>query len=272
MNTASRKRSILSIVILVIAAFLCAPVNAQSSDARITFGSGDVVVSDYGVIGDGKTDVTEALQRIARSLDSHPGFRMQQNWGGATALGSFPKVIFPEGEYVISRPIIWPSCTVIVGEGRVVIRQMRADQDAFYFHWGWRLRLFNLQFEGGKRQVKIWGNNTDGIILIAGCRFSNAAEWAIENVMYEPKQGSPAGGYLRDETKQLQQTENPEGPYYNNSALMNIERCEFVNCKGVLHANTDWTRVQDSRIAADDSMGETAIRNGGFLQLRRVKL
>ena len=68
-------------VLLIAAALAVSPLWAKNKDR--------IVVTDYGVANDGKTDVSDAIQRV---IDKHPN----------------RTIYFPDGTYLISKSICTP--------------------------------------------------------------------------------------------------------------------------------------------------------------------
>ena len=77
--------------------------------ANLVGGIDYVSVKDFGVVGDGKTDDTLALQK---ALDEIKGKG---------------KLMMPEGTFLVSNTISIPSETHLVGEGKHTIIKMRHD-------------------------------------------------------------------------------------------------------------------------------------------------
>lgn len=135
-----------------------------------------VNVRDYGAMGDGVTDDTEAIQRAAQAAKvkfDHPspvGSRMQ----------SGPVLLFPYGHYVINETIDISNVLEVRGEGQAILEQKNPDADLLYATGVWRMMITGLTFSGGRDQVDLKNGNLDsGRIVIDYCRFYGANGFAV---------------------------------------------------------------------------------------------
>ena len=136
-------------------------------------------VKDFGAAGDGIADDTAAIQKAsnaayARFAANQIGLRRRFFKGGIT-MHTVPEVVFPEGTYRLTGPVAFRFYVHLRGIGNAVIKQTGKDRDSFFFYWGKGLRIRNLTFEGGRKQVLIWTRNDLASVRIENCHFRNAA-------------------------------------------------------------------------------------------------
>ena len=246
---------------------------------------------DFGAKGDGKTDDTTAIQRFVTTVE-------QQGLGYAAGIyeRSYPEIVFPEGTYLVSKPIFFsvnPGVRGlnIRGEGKAVIRQINPDRDVFYLNRTYRILVENLTFEGGKHHLKIYNENWDAArVVIKDCTFRNSSSFAIEDILHGPK-GTPANdfGYLTDFFSYYYGAIAPpykvdmiaglpeltpqdeSGPIvYFNSTQTHITRCKFEKCMKVLNGQSDGSCMDNCVIETNPDMKGAAIFSGGILMLENI--
>ena len=127
-------------------------------------------VKEIGAVGDGKTDDTDAIQRCITTAE-------QQKYQYYKAESAFQEVIFPAGNYLISRPVVIAAnnktmSVAIRGEGSVTVTQKNSDKDIFYIHYGFHQSIENITFTGGKVQVKFFSRNINRAQLLVRNRMS----------------------------------------------------------------------------------------------------
>lgn len=240
-----------------------------------------IVVTDHGVVGDGRTDVTIPLQKLATATFNSPYCR-QENTNDRNRhmvhLVSYPEVIFPKGVYVISDMIVWPNNVRIQGQGQVIIRQTNPAADVFYIHWAKQVWIDGLTFEGGRKSIKFWTHNIDQVMLhVDRCVFRNSGQFAIENIIQNTSgktrdaryEGQKFRGlYVKDKTTgQWHYLDEADAPYTHNSTLMVISQSRFENCNRVLHSNVDWGVMQDCSIQMTGDTAYAPISNHGILRI-----
>ena len=128
-------------------------------------------VMDFGAVGDGKTDDTEAVQRAidnashATIVVSVPGIH--------DAIFAHTTVFFPHGHYLLSNTLQlghWPPN--IMGFDRPILRMADNVTDMIFGSNVVRWKASGLTFVGGLNQLHVGNNNTDkGQILIDDCTF-----------------------------------------------------------------------------------------------------
>ncbi|ULT28276.1 hypothetical protein KUH03_17805 [Sphingobacterium sp. E70] len=87
-------------VVLAICNLSCTAQSDNRTESRKDISDYVLNVKDFGALGDGSTDDTDALQK---ALDK----------------GTGKSVFFPRGDYVISKPLVIPNSVKILGEGDV---------------------------------------------------------------------------------------------------------------------------------------------------------
>ncbi|MGI5870308.1 MAG: glycosyl hydrolase family 28-related protein [Kiritimatiellia bacterium] len=241
---------------------------------------GAIVVTDFGVVGDGVTDVTAPLQQLINKLFLPP-FTHNLNRPGQFHTASYPQLVFPAGTYVLSDMVVLNNHVRILGEDAAVLRQTNPQADVFYVHWAHRVSIENLTFEGGRRALKFWTHDIDRAVLsVSGCTFRNTSDYAIENIVKSLKGAALDGHddgtafrgfYRRDAEGRWFYDDDPDAAYVHNSTLMTIEDCRFENCAKVLHGNVDWGLLRRCEIDLAPSMQGAAILNAGILQLDQIQ-
>lgn len=236
-----------------------------------------IVVTEHGIVGDGRTDVTAALQKLVSATFNTP-YSRQENMPGKYHVASYPEVVFPQGVYILTDMIVWPNYVRVRGEGQVIIRQTNSDADIFYIHWANQVWIEGLTFEGGRKSLKFWTHNIDQVVLhVNHCTFRNSSSYAIENTI-QNTQGSTRnaqyegqkfrGLYLKDKTtSDWLYLDEPDAPYTHNSTLMVISNSRFENCSQVLHSNVDWGVMQHCEIQMSGPVQQAAINNHGMLRI-----
>lgn len=236
------------------------------------------VVTEHGVVGDGKTDSSQALQKLFDLIST----RHQNCYNRRMPVGAYPEVVFPAGVYAVSEPIMLPKYVKIVGQGEVVIKQLHPNKDIFYVHWGNRFRIFNMKFSGGRRQLRIFSNNSDGMFMVVNCKFENASEYGLQNVIWrEVKKGDSeqrnatgkiVGTYTRDrETgKMIEIPEKDAGLWYNSS-FMSVIGCDFEGDVGAIDSNVDTLVIEKCRFKVKSLKTDSVIKCAARSKLTRCE-
>ncbi|MCF6176487.1 MAG: hypothetical protein L3J71_12065 [Victivallaceae bacterium] len=245
---------------------------AQSTQAKwqLTSNWQPFKVTDFGAKGDGKTDDTDAIQRCITTAEQ----QQRQFYKAETA---YPEIIFPAGDYVISRPIvISPTRTrmnlAIRGEGAVTIRQLNQDQDIFYIHYGYRNSIENITFIGGKRQIKFFSRNYNRAqLLVRNCKFIDSSSYAIDDELkgvHYKKIIEPYTVSWKNGLPYLTANAVDELPdVFYTSSMVHIDNCEFDNSMKVLRIFADWAVLSNSKIITNPAMKGAAIYARGVLKI-----
>ena len=132
-------------------------------------------VRDFGAIGDGEADDTEAIQAAADVCSSM--LRSIEPPGGSY-MGTCPELFFPAGKYKLSSEIELNGYQVVRGEDAILIQD--PGKRILVFDGCYRNRVESIQFLGGTRQISFSNVNVDMTRLtIRGCTFQDWTEVAI---------------------------------------------------------------------------------------------
>jgi hypothetical protein len=119
-------------------------------------------VKDFGAIGNGGADDTQALQAAFDAQRQPP----------------YHKVYFPQGHYKISDTVRMYSPNLYT-EG-ATITQTDPTKDIFYIEHAWRGRVANFTFNGGKKQLNMRNIRVDqGLLFVDHCSFNKSTDFAI---------------------------------------------------------------------------------------------
>jgi len=225
-------------------------------------------VKDFGAKGDGVTDDTEALQKLFSSVyNTYMTMFVKYE-------SSYPEIVFPEGTYLISKTLVLSNWVNVRGIGNVVIKQTNPDKDIIYIHWAFRNLIENITFEGGRRQLKLWTANSDSArVFIKDCKFRNSSSYAVECIMKGKSQKEMFVPYRIKTVNGLPElTDRDESshPYWFNSTLIHITRCDFKNCIGVLYSNADGCNMDNCTIETHPDMKGAAIYNASLMKLENI--
>jgi len=230
-------------------------------------------VKDYGAIGDGITDDTDAIQKcITTAEQNSPRFGYES---------AYPEIIFPGGTYVVSRPIVISATPekrglYLRGLSEVTIKQTDPDSDIFYIHNGFRHVVDNLNFEGGKRHIKFFtGNKDKSTLLVRNCDFHNSSSYAIDDALKGVHYSNiipPYDVFMQDGLPMLTTNEVDSLPdVFYTSSLLTVTDCRFYNCMNVLRAFADWGILRNCTIETNPDMKGAAIYSRGVLKLENVE-
>lgn len=136
-------------------------------------------VIDYGAVGDGVHDDTEAIQKAIN--DNVPHLALPAEWWGAD-------IFFPAGKYVVSDTIILPGYVNLIGEGRgqtmlylnantnkPLIKTWGYDNFITDHHARWYVTNQVPQLCGIKNMILFgnkWNNNYDALVKLYGCNIT----------------------------------------------------------------------------------------------------
>ncbi|MFA6102961.1 MAG: glycosyl hydrolase family 28-related protein [Victivallaceae bacterium] len=228
-------------------------------------------VKDYGAIGDGKTDDTDAIQRCITTVE-------QKKYQYYLAESAFQEVIFPSGNYLISRPLVIAADNKamsfsIRGEGKVTITQKNSDKDIFYIHYGFHQTIENITFSGGKIQVKFFSRNINRAqLLIRNCRFIDASSYAIDDSLKGVHHSRIIAPYVIEWKNSLPYAAEVNvdalPDIFFTSTMLHVDNSEFINCMKVARAFADWGVISNSKITTNPAMQGAAIYSRGVLKVK----
>jgi hypothetical protein len=234
-------------------------------------------VRDYGAIGDGEHDDTDAIQRALHfagraTLGNYAPIAQ----GGDSSLQR-PTLLFPTGAYLISRTL-FPgggvdgsapcdarvhdtnqSCVPAAwlrGES-ALIKQVNSSADILYYSRAWRWQVSGLHFVGGRNHIHTGNNDTDkSIIVVTDCLFANASSAAIRTM---------GPGWWTE----------GEGPYFRGSASTQytIRSSQFFANEQVVVNWCDYMVVEDvwvERAGPNGSYAKALFENHDKLILLRM--
>lgn len=204
----------------------------------------EVNVRDFGAVGDGVHDDTEAVRAAAtwmakNRLEKKKCIRRYKNMFSEAPTRP---IFFPRGTYRITSPIVITDDTILLGEEGATILNAAPDKETFYIRKAHYLRVSHLTFDGGLTQLRLWTFNREASYLhVADCTFRNATGTSVVCVSRRvPKTGRPtemAYGERR-------------GTPTNNSTLMIVERSRFIANATALRLFSDGVTVRDCSFTA----------------------
>ena len=253
-------------------------------------------VRDFGAVGDGVHDDTLAIQKAADALNPEESSQRRRDVismdGGFGRGGKFEgatgEVFFPKGVYRVTGPVKFFWCVNVRGEKGTVIRNDTRDQDTFFFHFGLRVRLDSLAFEGGFIQVRQWTRNlSDAVLFVSGCSFSNAAGTALvsdswgrradgatySSSYYEKVKGCPPYVISRgaDRRVRLARLDPATLVQWPNSTEILVEDCQFRDNVCAFDLASDGIFMRDCDVVASATATGAAARVGTTAHLGRVR-
>lgn len=241
-------------------------------------------VKDFGAKGDGLSDDTDAIQRAADAANVKPSQRAWQCTRFLRCMhdAPVPEIVFPEGTYVLTRPVVFNWSTTIRGVGDVTIKNISPDKDSFYFEYALRVEVENMKFDGGLHQIRHWTNNLDtATAKISGCTFMNATKVAFHAASYRIRTNKKYNS--RYEMQKDGVYKLRIGPYevkrkngkveviprppetlqeYENSTNLLIKDCLFKDNACAMNIRSDGVIVRDSKIITPHNMKGAAIIMG----------
>jgi len=224
-------------------------------------------VKDFGALGDGVTDDSDAIQKalwalrgmsanvlLARQpmVDDLPEFAQARALGTTSENVIQPEVFFPAGTYRVTRTLVAGSLC-LRGEAGTCIKMDDPERDILYCHWGFRVRVSGMTFEGGRRQLLLYtGNNDTANFCVEKCVFRNSSGPAIWSHNYR----RPGGRDFRTRTMgPYELAETPEGPvltpndesqpHFYHSTLAVVSNCRFEDCAAAVDMETDGEQLED---------------------------
>ena len=270
------KRAIMNVKrSLLTALAVFAAVAVYGEDNKLP-GAGDwkpYSVKDFGAVGDGRTDDTDAIQRCITTVE-------QKNYPYYKAESAYPEIIFPPGNYLISRPVVIAAnknamSLSVRGEGKVTITQINPDKDIFYIHYGYHQAIENIVFTGGKIQIKFFSRNINRAqLLIKNCRFVDASSYAIDDSLKGVHHSKIVDPYVIEWKNSLPYATEVNvdalPDVFFTSTILHIDACEFINCMKVARACSDWGIISNSKITTSPAMKGAAIYSRGVLKIKNT--
>eukprot|EP00040_Diaphanoeca_grandis_P005372 m.32587 g.32587 ORF g.32587 m.32587 type:complete len:543 (+) comp16666_c1_seq2:178-1806(+) len=223
-------------------------------------------VQDFGAVGDGVTDDTDAIQL---AIDTAANATVSFLWEGgpsdhAEAVTSRSVVVFPRGHYVISRTLVLGYANTRIpgylmppdfnGQGgRPILRQTDNASDIIFGSQVVRWRVTGLTLIGGLNQLHVGNNNTDkGQILVDDCTFMHSHGAAIR--LLEPS----AGMWPSNVGQKVEEGRRPHHdlPKFcgSFSTHVHITRSVFDSCDQALVNWADWTTVDNCWVTTSVDM------------------
>lgn len=200
--------------------------------------AGELNVKDFGAVGDGSTDDTEAIRAaVAAAQNAKTG----DQYPGSVWYATQPVVLFPPGAYRLSDTIRLGGYDRLRGTGNPRLVQSDNDKDILLLDSAYKNLVEGLSFVDGRRAISINTHNLDtSQQVIRDCQFYGSHDCAIHT---------------------------EESP----STLLVIEGCVFLACMSVLRNCCDKATLMDCWITSNqDMVGRAVIENRGVLHLERM--
>jgi hypothetical protein len=183
-------------------------------------------VKEFGAVGDGKTDDTEAIQKALDTasdavLICQDTYDIPYPDGIPSRCGyhfheTGPEVYFPAGHYIISSTLLPRKTTALRGAGHPWIEQKDNDKDIIYCDDSLRQSFECITFQGGKIHLNLGNNNEDnGLVRIEDCKFYGSKSVAIQ---------------MRENSA---------------STMLLVLRCQIVGCEQAIVTHTDFTHIRE---------------------------
>ena len=235
----------------------------------------DLNVVDFGAKGDGVTDDSDAIQKAAtqaadRNWCHMKGIARRFNKGRSDD-GPHLRIVFPEGRYLVKKPIFFRREPQLFGFGKATIVGGSPTTDVFVVISGVRSQVNGLTFEGGRRQILEDTFNIESAnVKIRDCVFRNSSAAAIESRVYrhpdEKGELVTIGNYRCDKGwtnwREDVRIDSPLRQSFNNSTLMMIERCFFKDCAQAANFGCDGGMMREVSVETCVTTGSVFSING----------
>ena len=252
---------------------IVAAVAAIAQSVAFAAGHASLNVRDFGAVGDGVHDDTLAIQKAADAL--YPGGFKEGGYVRPVRVrhvkgisdGANGEVFFPKGVYRVTGPVVFEHSVNVRGEEGAVVRNISRGTPTFYFHFGYRVCIDKMAFEGGSVQVHQWAaNSTDASMFVSRCRFSGASNSALVSQGFcrdiggyrdnEGRRSLAPYDVVRERSGRVRLVDNYAGTklaWFWNSTLINVERCVFEGNASAFRIASDVNVFRDCivRAAAD---------------------
>ncbi|WP_423129380.1 glycosyl hydrolase family 28-related protein [Gaoshiqia sp. Z1-71] len=236
----------------------------------------DVVdVKEFGAVGDGVTDDTEAVQKAlnyAYKQRKNIIVNTMKGWYNGSSEAAYPMVIFPAGTYLLSNTLVGYREMYLKGVGKAILKQTNPEKAIYYQHKAYRSIIEDLTFEGGRSHIQVWTNNGDqSKMIVSGCKFKNSSSEAIWCDSFKrPIAGGGfvnVGPYVVEQDaygflKIIGEEDWSDVVHQYNSTIINIFDNEFKNCIRAFSIDTDGLIVKNCKIEAAPAC------EGGVMLLR----
>lgn len=197
-----------------------------------------ISVKDFGAKADGKTDDTKAIQTALDKAQESQINIFPKLQGSNIYIGASKTVVFPLGNYVVSRPLKVGDYVKIVGNGSILSPvQDKAKKINAIEGIAWQASFEGLQFCNFNIALNLNNNNLDvGKISISNCGFfSNAcaislnARSTISSISYNRF-------YYNTQTLNIMSGDMIDfcNNWITSGTLRGTHPCQIMN-KGVLH-------------------------------------
>ena len=242
-------------------------------------------VKNFGAKGDGVTDDTIAIQKaVNASVAQYGKWTMRvEHWGHLTkgAIDNpHSEIVFPAGNYKISSPIVFSRFAFLRGIGNAIIQQTDLAQDIFYFNGVQQATVENMQFRGGKTQLRFWTNNIGiATISVSRCVFINSADYAVECRSYTqqvkglddtrpwaPYQVEWVNGFAKLTPRNADNLK----PWFN-STFTDIGHCHFDNVMHAVDLSGDTAVIHDCEVVTNPQMEGAVFCLADLMHLYRIK-
>jgi hypothetical protein len=258
---------------------------AAQQNPQLPIAPTSINVRDYGAQGDGVTDDTRAIQKAVNACaDQDKKWAMRvEHWGHLTK-GAIDnphgKIVFPAGNYKISSPVVLGRFVYLRGLGEATIRQSDPAQDSFYFHGVQQAVVENLNFQGGKTQLRFWTNNIGIAMLnVLHCTFSDSSSYAVECRSYtqqvqglnDTRSWAPYQVSWTDGVPALTPNAPDNLKPWFNSTITDISHCRFENVMHAIDLSGDTAVIRDCEVVTNPQMEGAVFRLADLIHLYRIK-